>query len=191
MPAIRLGTFESVAKWRSTAGGTSFGEVRVGAENQLTGALRHLFAMAEEHPELRTSAEFQALAQNLESVEESLRNARRRYNSDCGRLQPSDTSIPGKAGGGPAGVAAKAPSRSLLRDRAREPGSAVTKARMTTDGLSRSAAEGSASNSPPRRMLENINLKRKLSREEYKLLALEQHRLYDLEKACWDHGVPT
>jgi polyphosphate kinase 2 (PPK2 family) len=41
-------------------------------------------------------------------------------------------------------------------------------------------------------MLENINLKRKLSREEYKLvLPALQQRLYDLEKACWDHGVPT
>jgi len=41
-------------------------------------------------------------------------------------------------------------------------------------------------------MLENINLKRKLSHEDYKraLPALQQ-RLYDLEKACWDHGVPT
>jgi AMP-polyphosphate phosphotransferase len=41
-------------------------------------------------------------------------------------------------------------------------------------------------------MLENINLKRKLSREEYKqaLPALQQ-RLYDLENACWEHGVPT
>jgi polyphosphate kinase 2 (PPK2 family) len=41
-------------------------------------------------------------------------------------------------------------------------------------------------------MLENINLKRKLSREEYKkVLPTEQHRLYDLQKAAWDHGVPT
>jgi polyphosphate kinase 2 (PPK2 family) len=41
-------------------------------------------------------------------------------------------------------------------------------------------------------MLENINLKRKLSREEYKLaLPAIQQRLYDLEKACWDHGVAT
>jgi len=41
-------------------------------------------------------------------------------------------------------------------------------------------------------MLENINLKRKLSREEYKLaLPSIQQRLYDLEKACWDHGVAT
>lgn len=41
-------------------------------------------------------------------------------------------------------------------------------------------------------MLENINLNRKLSREEYKqqLPALER-RLYDLEKSCWDHGVSS
>src|SRR5664280_2351701 len=41
-------------------------------------------------------------------------------------------------------------------------------------------------------MLENINLKKKLSREDYKLaLPSIQQRLYDLEKACWDHGVAT
>ena len=41
-------------------------------------------------------------------------------------------------------------------------------------------------------MLENINLKRKLSREEYKLaLPSIQQRLYDLEKASWDHGMAT
>ncbi|HTP86581.1 MAG TPA: hypothetical protein VMJ34_06530 [Bryobacteraceae bacterium] len=41
-------------------------------------------------------------------------------------------------------------------------------------------------------MLENINLKKKISREEYKkALPVLQRRLYDLEKACWDHGVPS
>jgi hypothetical protein len=36
-------------------------------------------------------------------------------------------------------------------------------------------------------VLENINLQKKLSREEYKrLLPALQARLYDLEKACWD-----
>lgn len=44
----------------------------------------------------------------------------------------------------------------------------------------------------PGAMLENINLKKKLSREEYKLaLPGLQQRLYDLEKACWDLGIPT
>jgi polyphosphate kinase 2 (PPK2 family) len=41
-------------------------------------------------------------------------------------------------------------------------------------------------------MLENINLARKLPREEYKsALPALQERLYDLEKACWDQNVPT
>ncbi len=41
-------------------------------------------------------------------------------------------------------------------------------------------------------MLEKVNLKLKLAREEYKqaLPALQQ-RLYDLEKACWDEKVPS
>lgn len=41
-------------------------------------------------------------------------------------------------------------------------------------------------------MLENVNLKRKLSRDEYKLvLPRLQSRLYDLEKACWDNKIPS
>ena len=41
-------------------------------------------------------------------------------------------------------------------------------------------------------MLENINLKKKVAREEYKrILPSLQGRLYDLEKACWDLRVPS
>lgn len=41
-------------------------------------------------------------------------------------------------------------------------------------------------------MLENINLKKKLSRKQYKAQLPDlQMRLYDLEKACWDQGVPS
>ena len=41
-------------------------------------------------------------------------------------------------------------------------------------------------------MLENINLKRKLSHEEYShALPSLQRRLYDLERACWQHKVPV
>ena len=81
MTSIRFETLETIARWRSAAGGSAFDEVRLEAESQLTGALRHMFAMVNEHPELRASTEFQALARNLEHVEESLRNARHRYNS--------------------------------------------------------------------------------------------------------------
>src|SRR5579872_1795682 len=41
-------------------------------------------------------------------------------------------------------------------------------------------------------MLDNINLKKKLSREEFKrVLPMLQKRVYDLEKASWDHGAAT
>ena len=41
-------------------------------------------------------------------------------------------------------------------------------------------------------MLENVNLKRKISRHQYKeLLPALQRRLYELEKACWDNKVPS
>jgi AMP-polyphosphate phosphotransferase len=41
-------------------------------------------------------------------------------------------------------------------------------------------------------MLENINLRMRISREECKrIVSGLQLRLYDLEKACWDNGVPT
>ena len=41
-------------------------------------------------------------------------------------------------------------------------------------------------------MLDNINLGRKLPRQEYKaVLPALQERLYNLQKACWDHKLPT
>lgn len=41
-------------------------------------------------------------------------------------------------------------------------------------------------------MLENINLKKQLSRDEYKsVVGVLQQRLAELEKACWDQGVPS
>src|ERR1017187_6143812 len=44
----------------------------------------------------------------------------------------------------------------------------------------------------PHTVLENINLKKKLSREDWKrILPPLQQRLNDLEKACWDQQVPT
>ena len=41
-------------------------------------------------------------------------------------------------------------------------------------------------------MLENVNLKCKLSHSEYKqMIPGLQRRLYDLEKACWDNGISS
>ncbi len=41
-------------------------------------------------------------------------------------------------------------------------------------------------------MLEKVDLTQKLSKEEYKrALPYLQRRLYDLQKACWDHGIAS
>jgi polyphosphate kinase 2 (PPK2 family) len=41
-------------------------------------------------------------------------------------------------------------------------------------------------------MLEKVNLNQKLAKKDYKRLLPDlQRRLYDLEKACWDHKIPS
>ena len=63
--AHEKGTFENIAKWRSAAmSATSPADVSA-AENQLTGALRQLFAVAEAYPQLRASEQFTSLTQSL------------------------------------------------------------------------------------------------------------------------------
>lgn len=81
MPTTKTETLEAVAEWHSAVAGAAFDRVRDEVENQLSGALRHLLAMADQRPELLASGEFQALAQTIENIESSLRGARRRYNA--------------------------------------------------------------------------------------------------------------
>jgi LemA protein len=74
-------TFENVARCRSAAASATAPDARVQAENQLTGALRQLFAVAENYPQLRASEQFLSLQQALQQIEEALQNARRYYNA--------------------------------------------------------------------------------------------------------------
>jgi LemA protein len=50
------------------------------AENMLTGALRHLFAVAEAYPDLKADANFRELQDQLALVEDHIQKARRYYN---------------------------------------------------------------------------------------------------------------
>jgi LemA protein len=79
--AHEKGTFENIAKWRSAAMSASGPADVAQAENQLTGALRQLFAVAEAYPQLRASEQFTSLTQSLQEVEDALQNARRYYNA--------------------------------------------------------------------------------------------------------------
>src|ERR1700756_5862325 len=54
-------TFENIAKYRSMAMQATTPADKAAAENQLTGALKSLFAVAENYPELKASEEFTQL----------------------------------------------------------------------------------------------------------------------------------
>lgn len=74
---------ENVTKARAeavAAGGT--GEDRAKAENMLSGALRSLFAVAENYPDLKSSANFQQLSTELSDTENKIEAARRFYNAN-------------------------------------------------------------------------------------------------------------
>jgi LemA protein len=63
--AHEKGTFENIAKFRSMAMQATSPADKAAAENQLTGALKSLFAVAESYPELKASEEFTQLQGTL------------------------------------------------------------------------------------------------------------------------------
>ncbi len=74
-------TFEDIAKFRSMAMQATGPVDKAAAENQLTGALKSLFAVAENYPELKASEEFTQLQGSLSQTEDSIQNSRRYYNA--------------------------------------------------------------------------------------------------------------
>ena len=79
--ADEKGTFENIAKFRSQAMQASTPADKAAAENQLTGALKSLFAVAENYPELKASEEFTQLQNSLSQTEDAIQNSRRYYNA--------------------------------------------------------------------------------------------------------------
>jgi LemA protein len=79
--AHEKGTFENIAKFRSQAMQATSPADKAQAETQLSGALRGLFAVAENYPQLRASEQFTSLQGSLNSVEDNIQNARRYYNA--------------------------------------------------------------------------------------------------------------
>jgi len=78
-------TFEEVTRARSMleqaqqAGGPADQAL---ANNMLTGALRHLFAVAENYPDLQAAGNFRQLQTELSDIEEKIAFARQFYNSN-------------------------------------------------------------------------------------------------------------
>jgi LemA protein len=74
-------TFEAVVKARNIAVGATTSEERAQADNVLTGALKSLFAVVENYPELKANQNFLDLQEQLKAIEVDLVNARKYYNA--------------------------------------------------------------------------------------------------------------
>jgi len=92
--AHEKGTFENIAKFRSQAMQATTPADRAAAENQLTGALKSLFAVAENYPQLKASEEFTQLQAALGQTEDAIQNARRYYNAVVRDLNTKIQSFP-------------------------------------------------------------------------------------------------
>ena len=92
--AHEKGTFENIAKFRSQAMQAVTPADKAVAENQLTGALKSLFAVAENYPQLQASQEFTQLQGSLSQTEDSIQNARRYYNAVVRDLNTKIQSFP-------------------------------------------------------------------------------------------------
>lgn len=79
--AHESGVFEKVTEARARAMGAEPKE-KAGAENILTGALKSLFAVSENYPQLRASENFKQLQDELSDTENKIQAARRFYNTN-------------------------------------------------------------------------------------------------------------
>jgi LemA protein len=73
-------TFENVTAARANAVAATGPQQQAQAENALTGALRQLFAVAENYPDLKASQNFLELQNELTDTEDKIQASRRFYN---------------------------------------------------------------------------------------------------------------
>jgi LemA protein len=87
-------TFENVTRARTAAIEAQGPAQQAQAENVLTAALRGLFAVAENYPELRASENFQALQAELSNTEDRIQVSRRFYNANVREYNERVQSVP-------------------------------------------------------------------------------------------------
>jgi LemA protein len=87
--------FENVTKARAAAMGATGMQEKAQAENQLTGTLKSLFAVAEAYPDLKANQNFIELQRELANTEDKIQASRRFYNSTVMDLNTAIQSFPG------------------------------------------------------------------------------------------------
>ena len=95
--------FEDVTNARTAAMSATAPAQKAGAENMLSGALKSLFAVAENYPTLKANENFLELQRQLEDTENKLQAARRFYNSVVQDLDTRLQRFPGNIIGNMAG----------------------------------------------------------------------------------------
>lgn len=86
--------FENMTKMRATALGAQGPHDKAVAENQLAGALKSIFALAEAYPDLKANQNFLDLQQKLTATEDTIQSARRFYNGNVRELNIKIASFP-------------------------------------------------------------------------------------------------
>lgn len=75
-------TFEKITEARTKAMGAGSLDDKTQAENMLSGALKSLFAVAENYPDLKANTNFLELQRELADTENKIQAARRFYNTN-------------------------------------------------------------------------------------------------------------
>ncbi len=88
-------TFEAVIEARNAAMDARSPAQRVAAENALSDAVSRIFALAEGYPELKASATFLDLQEQLGNLEDKIAAARRFFNSSAAEYNAARESLPG------------------------------------------------------------------------------------------------
>jgi LemA protein len=88
--------FENVTAARSNAVAAKGPQAQAQAENALTGALRQLFAVAENYPELKASQNFIELQDEITDTEDKIQASRRFYNMTVRDLNIKVESFPSR-----------------------------------------------------------------------------------------------
>lgn len=73
-------TLEAVIKARNAYGTGRTVNEKAQAENQIAGALGHLFAVAEQYPDLKANQQFMAIQQRISALESTIADRREFYN---------------------------------------------------------------------------------------------------------------
>jgi len=86
--------FEKVTQARANAMNAQGVEAKAGAENILSGALKSLFAVSENYPDLKASVNFLELQRELSDTENKVQASRRFYNTNVRDLNIKIESFP-------------------------------------------------------------------------------------------------